>query len=161
MRKILAIAALVAALSARAEDPLVYCVHGCEATRQLRLRLGASAPPAQDVFWFGPSVGLATTTLSSKTHEWTGAVAPMIGYGLKWRPTWWTITTTLVNADLFFAWQNAASSGSDVSLVPTVTLGNTVSIGYGVEFYMKDGKGKVGTLLQIGFGSALGSVAAN
>jgi hypothetical protein len=94
----------------------------------------------KETFYFGTTIGFDAIVVDMETRNYKTGVIPGVGWGLKWRPTWWTQSPSFIALDLFaeaaIAETNDAHSGSDVfgiSILPVVTLFGWVSVGYGAN----------------------------
>lgn len=166
MKKLL-MSGIVAALLAlptpgTAANFLSVCVSGCNAA-------GDEAPGGaakSDKWFFGPSVGFDAFTRYQPTKEYRAGVIPGVGYGLKYRPGFWTYTPSIVALDIFAQASLVKATGSvgsdhfDVDLLPVVTLFDWISVGYGYrhQFATESGvKDSGGALFSIGIRKSISS----
>ena len=90
--------------------------------------------------WLGVSVGLDIVVIDLKERSYKIGLVPGIGYGLKWRPDWWTLTDSFLGLDLFveFSFQDYANSGKFdsflIDLLPIVNIFDWLSVGAGVRW---------------------------
>ncbi len=52
--------------------------------------------------WLGLSANIQLFIIDLQSREYRVGVTPGIGYGLKWRPSFWTISKALLALDFFF-----------------------------------------------------------
>jgi hypothetical protein len=93
--------------------------------------------------WLGPSIGLNVFSIDLKTRQYQLGVVPGVGYGLKYKPSAWTLTDSLFALDVFVQGslldQTAQTPGAKwftIQLMPIVTLMDWVSVGFGAEDYI-------------------------
>lgn len=122
--------------------PLVKCLAGCD---ERVLTVGPfkdSAPVITPTatLWLAPSVGVSGYTRYSKDGVWAAGVSPGAGYGLKWKPSSWTLTSVALALDLY---GQIALTGSDstsrrlgIDVLPVLTVANVIGGGCGHRWLM-------------------------
>lgn len=124
-----ALAALAISSTASASGPMVVCISGCpEKGPALKDTL------IGDQWWAGPSVGLALFARDSATKQWSSQLSFQMAYGIKWKPSWWTVTGSFLSFDLGLSAGGAfTNSGTPfvITLAPTVTFLDFLALGYG------------------------------
>jgi hypothetical protein len=97
--------------------------------------------------WLAPSVGLDVFSLDTTSKEYRAGLIPGVGYGLKWKPSGWTLTDAVLSLDLFVQANllepddEAGSKFFAVDALPIVTVIDWVSVGFGpsVRLSLTDG----------------------
>lgn len=129
---------VLAALPARASDPLVVCLSGCPQKASVGPKALAVAGDVQitPTLWFGPSVG-AFFVRDGATKSWESQVQPALAYGLKVKPAWWTATASLIAIDLSVSAKfSSALTPQSIDLLPTITVMNSIGFGFGPRFHL-------------------------
>jgi hypothetical protein len=87
------------------------------------------------------SVSLDFFSIDLSSRDYAAGVSPGVGYGIKWKPDWYTLTDVLVAFDLFVQAQiverNDALSGPDffaIDVLPVITIADWVGVGLGPRF---------------------------
>ena len=89
-------------------------------------------------FSFTTSVGLDCFTRESKSGAYKVGLIPGVGYGIRYKPKWWTVTKYLLSFDIFI--QGLLSDdletheGSDyfnIDILPVITLIDWFGVGFG------------------------------
>jgi hypothetical protein len=176
MRKLLfgvvALAVLFAAAPAKATS-LDFCLAGCKAAPAKAVNLStlplkadptpAPVPgPEQKVLpmlYLAPSVGFDAFVRDNSSNEWKAGVIPGVGYGIKWRPSSYTLTQNLLALDVFMQ-AAMASDRFDIDLLPVLTVFDWVGVGFGYRWQLATTAGvsdKGGTLFSIGIHKSLAS----
>lgn len=152
MRKLIAAVMLAAATPAFA-DPLVNCIAGCP-EKGAKLKADTQI---KDAWWFGPSLGLALAARDNATGVWESNISFLFQYGIKWRPTWWTATSTFLSLDLGFqaGTTNVTAPDFQVTLAPTLNILSLLAIGYGPRFHF-NGPVSTSGVLFLGLATSFG-----
>ena len=135
LQKMIFLAVLLAGVEARAQHKLLVCLNNCGTAD--------SGPGALPNFWLAPSVGFDVFTRhgGGGSTPYQVGVIPGVGYGVKYKPSGWTLTSNLCALDLFLQGSLANDvPGHDgpahfnIDLLPVFTLMDWVSVGVGVRF---------------------------
>jgi hypothetical protein len=94
----------------------------------------------KDFFWFGLSANLNLVYVNLTTRKYEMGFNPGIAYGFKWRPVWWTFTKSFLSIDMLMSAtfrsfdENNDPDYFDITLVPVLTLIDTLSAGLGCSY---------------------------
>lgn len=113
---------------------------------------------------FSASLSAFVIDLDSRAYQ-VGAI-PGIGYGIKYAPSWWTLSDVFLSLDVFIQAgfveePELEPSGPDYfswQVLPSLTIGNLVSIGVGGNFGIslhKELESKISPVLSLGLATAL------
>ncbi|WP_394844966.1 hypothetical protein LZC95_48935 [Pendulispora brunnea] len=110
-----------------------------------------------EALWLGPSVGFDVVTYHSEESKLTAGIIPGVGYGIKWKPSWYHLNKSLLAADLFIQGVLVAGDSDkgtkdvfNFDLLPVVTILDWVGVGFGERFHV--GPGATSPDLIISFG---------
>ncbi len=132
---------------------LSTCLRGCEAKAS-----GLRADQPIGKLWIGPSIGFDVFTRYAPTKEYRTGVIPGVGYGVKWRPSGWKVTTNALALDLFLQANlvKATTDGGfdhfDIDVLPVFTVIDWISVGFGYrrQLAVSSGSDRGGALFSIG-----------
>lgn len=123
-----------------------YLIGGPLEKEALQKEGGPTTPPpgtqpVGDQLWFSPGISLDFFSIELGSRIWAAGVTPGVGYGLKWKPNWWTATSCFLALDLFLQANivetTDAHDGLDyfkLDLFPILTVIDWVGIGIGPRF---------------------------
>ena len=155
MRKFFVAICLAAFATVASADPMVNCISGCGDQRVGKLKADTQL---SDMWWLGPSVGMAIAARDNATGAWESNIAFTFSYGLKWRPVWWTATKTFLSFDLGLqaGTTDVTSPQFAITLAPFVTILDWIAIGYGPRIRFNDATSVSGVLF-LGLSTSFGS----
>jgi len=104
---------------------------------------GPTMTAAGGQVWLGPSIGLNIFSKDLTTGTYQLGIVPGVGYGVKWRPAWYTLTDDLLAFDLFvqasLVDQTSQTPGAKwftISFMPILTVMDWFSAGIGPDEYI-------------------------
>lgn len=141
---------------------LTVCLVNCPG-KALVAKAPLKADPSEaqilPTLYLSPSVGFDAFVRDNSTNEWKAGVIPGVGYGIKYRPSSWTLTENVVALDIFM--QAALTDQTfNIDALPVVTLFDWVGIGFGYRWKLATESGvgdRGGTLFSIGIRKSIAS----
>ena len=107
------------------------------ATYDPLLRAPVSDVLITEALWFGPAASLDFFVWEAKSHDYKLGVSPGIGYGIHWKPAWWTATDAFISLDFYVQMQAITASGSfsyfNVDFIPTLSFFDWFGVGVGLR----------------------------
>lgn len=150
-------------------DALSFCIVGCDLPPPKPMKFKATTltepgvvQPVGTKLWLSPSIGIDVFTRYNKNNEWRAGIIPGVGYGMKYKPANWTLTSNLVSLDVFVQANmvDGSTQHFDLDVLPVITLIDWVSVGFGYRREFSTTKGvpdSGGSLISFGIRKSIAS----
>lgn len=121
--------ALGLAAPALADSPFVHCLSGCPSAPG---KLKADTQLTSTV-WVGPGLGAAPAVYNFANKQWSVSAAPVLSYGLWWRPPAWTATKSLLGVNFSLSGEVLTVPQAHLDPLLMVNIIDNIQVGGGLR----------------------------